>query len=76
MARRESPSPLKGCFSSLATRTQAVVAKSGHTKLQLMERATEDGRKKDMEYCGAQVIFCLTGEITFSSSNVPLSYNM
>lgn len=30
------PSPLKGCFSSLATRTQAVVAKSGHSKLQLM----------------------------------------
>lgn len=72
MARRESPSPLKGCFSSLATRAQAVVAKSGHTKLQLMERATEDGRKKS----GAQVIFRLTGEITFSSSNVPLSYSM
>lgn len=44
MARRESPSPLKGSFSSLATRTQAVVAKSGHSKLQLMAHV-ESSRK-------------------------------
>ncbi|OBS57639.1 hypothetical protein A6R68_11236, partial [Neotoma lepida] len=44
MARSESPSPLKGCFSPLATRTQAVVAKSGHTKLQLMADGGSSGK--------------------------------
>lgn len=38
------PSPLKGCFSSLATRTQAVVAKSGHSKLQLMAHVESSGK--------------------------------
>lgn len=52
MARERKPSPLKGCFSSLATRTQAVVAKSGLQSCSgwlmwnLAERATEDERKK------------------------------
>lgn len=42
--QQRSPSPLKGCFSSLATRTQAVVAKSGHTKLRLMADVGASGK--------------------------------
>lgn len=51
MARSKSSSPLKGFFSSLATRTYAVVAKRGDTKLLLMadvnlvDRATSQRRK-------------------------------
>lgn len=45
-------------------------------------KAAADGKgyrgreEKKTWNCGTQVIFCLTGEITFNSSNVPLSYNM
>ena len=52
MARIKSFSPLKGCFSSLATRTHAVVARRGVTKPLLMavtnpvERAPWERRKR------------------------------
>lgn len=52
MARSKSSSPLKGFFSSLATRTYAVVAKRGDTKLLLMadvnlvDKATWERRKR------------------------------
>ena len=52
MARSKSFSPLKGFFSSLATRTHAVVARGGVTKLLLMavmnlvERAPWERRKR------------------------------
>ena len=50
--RSESSGPLKGCFSSLATGTQAVVAERADTKLLLMadvnlvERAAWERRKR------------------------------